>query len=320
MRIARRGASGAIETVADEERITRLGRGVDASGRLDAAAIARTLAALEEVAARARAEGAEIVAVGTSALRDAGNARELLDPAAAILGAPVEVISGAREAALTFRGACAGIDLPRGAITTIDIGGGSTEFARGTPPAAVAASVSAQIGSVRLFERHLRSDPPSPDELRALVAGVDAALDAPEVAPFLTRGGGSFATIAGHVVPPDARRIDPSAPGAIVAVAGTATTVAAIAHGVAPYDARRVHGATLRAEEISRVFLQVATATHAERMAIPGLTPGRADVIVAGAALLLRIVVRAGASEIRVSDGGVRVGLSIERLCDENTD
>lgn len=288
MRVARRGGDGAIHTLADTAEIAGLGRGVDASRRLSREGIARAHAALGRCVELARGLGAdEIVAVGTSALRDALNASDFVEPAAAMLGVRVEVISGEREAELTFRGACHGIGLCVSEVTTVDIGGGSTEITRGDPSTGrVAASVSLDVGSVRLHERHLASDPPADAELAALRADVDAALDRAAVTP--------------------------AAP--LMAIAGTATSIAAIARGIDPYDAQRVHGLRLAALEIATIADRLAALRLADRRKIPGLEPGRSDVIVAGAALLRRIVERFSIAEVVVSDGGVRVGLVLERF------
>jgi exopolyphosphatase / guanosine-5'-triphosphate,3'-diphosphate pyrophosphatase len=280
-RVARGG-----ETLADTAEITRLGRGVDAGRKLDPEAIARTLAALERAAVLARSFGAEIVAVGTSALRDASNAAEFLEPAKEILGVDVDVISGTREAELTFRGALFGIDLHGSSrVTTVDIGGGSTEIARGEGGRMVA-SRSLDVGSVRLHERHVKSDPATKSEIAAVIEDVERALDG--------------------------CTIQLEAP--LVAIAGTATTVAAIARGIDPYDPNRVHGAQITAGEIASVRERLEPLTLEERLKIPGLEAGRADVILAGTLLLQRIVAAAGVGEIRISDGGVRVGLLLEKL------
>jgi len=284
MWIARCDASGAIETLVDLAEITGLGRGVDRTRVLDDRAIERTLATLGEYAERARAHDAAIRAVGTSALRDARNAASLL-ARARDLGVDIEVVSGEREAELTFRGAAHGIDLGSGALTVVDIGGGSTEIVSGAS-GRVDRAVSLELGSVRLFERHLRSDPPSDDEIASLVREVDAVL---ATAPL------------GERVP-------------LVAIAGTATTIGAIARGIDPYDGARAHGLRLDVLELLTIARDLAAKPLAERKRIAGLEPARADVIVAGALLLSRIAARAAAQTIVLSNGGVRVGLALDLL------
>ena len=280
-----RAHAGRLERIADYARIARLGQGIDASGTLAPEAIERTLAVLREYRALATSHGAHVVAVGTSALRDAGDAARFLEPAAAVLGAPVEVISGLREAALTFRGGLEGLTLDDRAIVLVDIGGGSTEIVTGTR-AQLTASASLDIGSVRLFERCSDGDPPSPRAIAAMRAAVDRALA--QGAPPL---------------PPDAQ---------LVAIAGTATTIAAIALGIDDADPARVRGATISLDQTREIADRLATMTTAERRAIAGMDPGRADVIVAGALLLVRIAEHTGAPHLTISDGGVRVGLALE--------
>ncbi|MDQ3035432.1 MAG: hypothetical protein M3Y87_23710, partial [Myxococcota bacterium] len=265
--------------LADLERIPRLGRGVDARGLLADDAIDRAIAALRDVVDRARALGVtRIAAVGTSAVRDAQNRDLLIARARDATGVTIDAIDGAREAALTFRGSLPGIEL-EGPRTVIDVGGGSTEIVCGRDDRAIDAR-SVDVGSVRLYERHLRSEPPRPDELAALEADVDAALD---------RAGISI-----------------TAP--LVALAGTACTLASIA------GASTVHGARIDARELHEIAMRLAAMTIDERRATPGVPAGREDVIAAGALLLDRIVRRAGADEIIVSTGGVRWGLAIEML------
>lgn len=271
-----------MRAIRDVHRITRLGRGVDARGMLADDAIERAVRALAEVAGEARTLGASrIAAVGTSAIRDARNRDALIERARVVAGVTIEPISGDREASLTFRGALPGIAL-EGAITVIDVGGGSTEIVRGRGER-VERAVSLDVGSVRLFERWLASDPPTEAQIAALEADVDAALAA------------SGATLA----------------PAIVALAGTACTIAAIARGT---DASSVHGARVTIGELRAISARLAGATIAERAAIGGVPAGREDVIAAGALLLARLVLRAGAEEIVVSDGGVRWGLAAELL------
>lgn len=273
----------------DLGRITRLGRGVDAHGRLADDAIDRAMAALAEVVERARAHAVrteDIRAVGTSAMRDAENRAVLVDRALRELGVVLEVIDGAREAALTFAGALP--DAPSGEhreLTVVDVGGGSTEIARGRG-GELERSVSLDVGSVRLFERHLRSDPPSRVQIDALIADVDAAID----------------------------RSDARCGGSLVALAGTACTVACVARGVHPFDARAVHGSALRVSDLRETAMRLAAMRIDERRATPGVPAGREDVVAAGALVLLRIAERAGVDRIEISDGGVRWGLALELL------
>jgi len=285
-------APAGAEVLADLAEITRLGRGIGGDGRLGRVGIDRTLAVLETYATAARAHGARtIAAIGTEALRRAPNAHELLEPAAAILGAPIEVIAGEREAALTFRAVAESFpgEIVGGRVAVVDIGGGSTEIVV-SDRGAVVFRRSFPLGSVRLHERHVRHDPPTSDEAGAIEREVDAVLTTGAAGAF---DGGPLASLVG--------------------VAGTVTSLAAMALGLATYDASRVHGHALGVAELDGQIARLAAATQAERERIAGLDPRRADVIFAGALVLRGIVRRAGVASVRVSDRGIRWGLYYER-------
>ncbi len=268
--------------------ITRLGKGVDRTGRFDPAALRRTLDVLAGYGATCRRLGVQRRrVVATSATRDAGNRQELLDGVRALLGVDTEVLSGEAEAATAYRGATH--DLPGEARTlVVDIGGGSTELILGTrSPEAV---VSLDLGCVRLHERHLHTDPPTAAEVAALRA--DAAARLARVTETL----------------------DPAAAERVVGVAGTITTVTAIGLGLDAYDPRRIHRSALGAAEIAAVAEKLAAMTVAERAAIPVMAKGREDVIAAGALLLDELVRTFGfrrviASETDILDG-VLLGLA----------
>lgn len=281
MRVAARDTTGELRTLLDRNVITGLGRGVDRSGRLQLGGIERTCMALESCMQHVRPTGARVVAVGTSALRDATNAGEFTIKADAILGTPIRVISGDREAQLTARGALH--DLPFDTCTLVDIGGGSTEFIeiRGR---AVSRATSVNIGSVRLFERMLKHDPPTAEEVAALHRTIDDAL------------------------------IDVAPEGPLVALAGTATSIGLVAKERSFDEVSSLHLATLPSSEVRRVARELAAMSLKERQALTGLHPDRADVIVAGSAILSRVVDRAGADSVLLSDGGVRVGLLLEEF------
>ncbi|MES1205256.1 MAG: Ppx/GppA family phosphatase [Pseudomonadota bacterium] len=285
-------APGASEPEVLEEaaEITRLGRGIGGDGRLGREGIDRTLAALSHYADRARHHGAEVAAIGTEALRRAPNAQDFLAPARDILGVPIEVIAGDREAALTFRATAESFpaEVRGGRVAVIDIGGGSTEIVvadRGV----VAFRASLPLGSVRLHERHVRDDPPSARDALAIDGEVNAAL------------AGAAAAFAGGPL------------DLLVGVAGTVTSLAAMVLGLASYDATRVHGFDLSIADLDAQIARLRTATQSERERIVGLDPRRADVIFAGALLLRGIARRAGRDGIRVSDRGIRWGLYHER-------
>ncbi|MGH7781537.1 MAG: Ppx/GppA family phosphatase [Candidatus Binataceae bacterium] len=276
-------ASGPPRALLERSRITRLGRGVDKNGRLDPESAARTLAAIVEFAAGARALGVErFVAAGTASLRDAADGHEFIARVHARAGVDLEMISGLEEARLSHLAVTRGLALdPSLPILIVDIGGGSTELIRAEPGHPLE-MVSLQIGSVRMTERYIRSDPPSDAEVRELAAAIDSAIDT-------TRW--KFQ------------------PAKMVAIAGTATTICAVALAMTEYDAAIVHGHSLARAEIERVVGMFHSRPLAERRKLPGLAEGRADVIYAGSMILLQLMNRFGASEAIVSDQGVRWGL-----------
>jgi exopolyphosphatase / guanosine-5'-triphosphate,3'-diphosphate pyrophosphatase len=270
--------------------ITRLGEGVDQTRRLAPEARARTLACIREYAADiARVGVAACAAVGTSAMRDAAGGGDFKHEVGELLGIMPEIVDGAREAALTFRGALSGLSV-EGAVSVFDVGGGSTELVQGTRRGGKADAenaVSLDVGSVRLFERHVRADPPSAAELERVTADVDAALlQAPRASGTST----------------------------LVGVAGTVTTLASISLGLGTYDSARVHGSVLDATSVHALAEKLAALTLSERKALTGLDPRRADVIVVGARIVERVMQHQNATELVVSDRGVRWGLA-EELC-----
>ena len=283
---------GAI--VAEQARemvITRLGKGVDRTGRFDPGALARTLEVLAGYAETCRRLGVERRRlVATSATRDAADRQVFRDAVRDLLGVEAEVLTGQAEAAAAYRGATHGLDGEQ-ATLVVDIGGGSTELIHRLGGGAVAeAMVSLDIGCVRLFERHLHSDPPAAAEVAALRADV-----------------------AGHLARV-AEVLDPAAADRVVGVAGTVTTVTAIALGLEAYDPRRIHRQTLDAADIGAVAGKLAAMTVAERAAMPVMAKGREDVIAAGALLLDELVRRFDLREVIASESdildGVLLGLA----------
>lgn len=274
-----------LSALVDRATITRLGEGVDRTRRLDPAAAERTLACLRDYAAELSARGVpKLGVVGTSALRDAEGGQDFLSAAEAILGARPLVISGVTEAELTFEGALSGLALD-GRVTVFDVGGGSTEIIGGRAGDAlnVARAVSLDIGSVRLHERHVRSDPPNSGEVMAAVADIERALaSAPK----------------------------PESDAVLVGVAGTVTTLAAISLGLDAYDGSRVHGHVLGRGELVALANRLATLELGARMKLAGLEPKRADVIVMGAEIVRRVLLWSGAERLVVSDRGVRWGVA----------
>jgi len=272
----------AVDVIEERAEITRLGRGIGSRGALDGEAIARTLGALRDFAAIARRHDARIAAVGTEALRRAANAAAFLNPAAEILGTQVQVIDGQREAALTFGAVVAAFpDVRVGELVVVDIGGGSTEIVLSSD-GEVRFRTSLPLGSVRLTEALIHHDPPTDDERAAIAGAVDAAI---RDVPFSSK------------------------PATLVGVAGTVTSLAAMALALASYDPARVHGYRLSRADLGREIGRLGGATQPERERMIGLDPRRADVIFAGALILERVAAAAGVDEVRVSDRGIRWGL-----------
>ena len=276
---------GGLTDVVRVMKVVRLGEGVDVSGSLSPAAIERTWDAVSDYAAQIRAAGAQAVRmVATSASRDADNADVFVDGVLARLGEVPEVISGDEEAALSFAGAVSVLDVP-GRVAVVDIGGGSTEFVVGD--SRVGASVSENVGCVRMTERHLRTDPPTPAEIDAATTDIDAAVShAMAVTGFDT-----------------AERI--------VGLAGSVTTVAALAMGLPEYDSARIHGSRISAREVHEVTAQMLAATRTQRAAEPVMHPGRVDVIGGGALVLDRILTLGGFDEVIVSEHDILDGIAL---------
>lgn len=264
-------------------RVVRLGEGVDISGRLSPAAMQRTWAAVEDYAGQIRAAGAQQVRmVATSASRDAENAEDFVDGVVERLGQPPEVISGAEEAHLSFVGARSVLDLP-GEVLVVDIGGGSTEFVVGDEDVSAARSVN--IGCVRMTERHLRDDPPTADQIVAATTDIDEAIEDARQATRFER--------AEH----------------LIGLAGSVTTVAALAMDLPEYDSSRIHGSRISEADVHRVTAEMLTATRAQRAAEPVMHPGRVDVI-GGGALVLDRIMRAGQfGEVVVSEHDILDGI-----------
>jgi exopolyphosphatase / guanosine-5'-triphosphate,3'-diphosphate pyrophosphatase len=285
--VAERSDGGPLDLARDLV-ITRLGLGIDRTGRLDPQAVRRTIEVLERYVRRARALGAGRIRVGaTSAVRDAADRRSLDEQVARVVGESAEVLTGEREAELSFLGATSDLDPARPALV-FDIGGGSTELVVGGARPEAAASVD--LGSVRVTERVGPADPPSSDDLERMRAFASESLGAAEGAIPWGRA------------------------ASLVGVAGTTTTVQSLALGLARYDPEVLHGSVLAREGAERVLRELAAMTIAERAALPVMTPGREDVIVAGAVILVEILRRWGFDECVVSERDILDGLAIEML------
>ncbi|MEV0646941.1 Ppx/GppA phosphatase family protein [Phytomonospora sp. NPDC050363] len=278
---------GRLTDVVRRMEIVRLGEGVDKTGRLSQAALDRTRKALTDYAAQLRELGAERVRmVATSASRDAANAAEFTAMVTSILGVAPEVITGDEEAALSFGGAVRGlppeIEAP---FLVADIGGGSTEFVLGDK--AVTAARSMDIGCVRMTERHLHDDPPTAAQVAAATADIAAAVD----------------TGLSTVDPGRTART-------LVGLAGSVTTVTALALGLGEYEPERIHHARVSYDDVARVTGELLAQTSAQRLAHGVMHPGRADVIGAGALILRVLMERSGAGEVIASEHDILDGIA----------
>ena len=304
---------GTLTDVDRRMEIVRLGQGVDTTGRLAPEALDRTLAALSDYASVMRRLGAEEVRmVATSATRDAANAGEFTRRVTDVLGTGPEVLSGDEEAWFSYTGATAELAGDRSVpppYLVVDIGGGSTEFVLGgvsgpagpagaagaaaataqpgpAEGAGVVSAMSVDIGCVRMTERHLRSDPPSPAQIAAAAADIDAAIDRA------------------------AAQVDATAARTLVGLAGSVTTVAGIALDLPVYDPALLHHARISAADVHTVTTRLLALSRAERARIGVMHPGRVDVIGAGSLILDRIMNRLHLGEVLVSEHDILDGIA----------
>jgi exopolyphosphatase / guanosine-5'-triphosphate,3'-diphosphate pyrophosphatase len=276
--------------------VVRLGQGVDATGRLAPEAIERTRAVLAEYVRQARDLGAERVRmVATSATRDAANRSDFEEMVLATLGQLPDVVTGVEEAELSYLGATAslaaaarahGSPAPRPPFLVVDIGGGSTEFVLGDA-GGVRAARSVDVGCVRLTERRLHGDPPLPEEVRAAEADIRAALD----------------VVRAEVPVEEA--------ASLVGLAGSVTTVAALALDLPAYDPEAIHGSRITVDAVRAVTAGLLTDTRARRAAYAVMHPGRVDVIGAGALVLREIMDGFGLDEVVVSEHDILDGIAL---------
>ena len=267
-------------------RIVRLGEGVDRTGRLSAAALDRTIGALREYAdliGKASPDAVRMVA--TSATRDAENSQEFADRVKEVLGVAPEVVTGDEEAWLSFTGATRELAGTPSPYLVTDIGGGSTEFVLGGPEG-VSGGRSVDIGCVRMTERHLHGDPPAPAEIAAAASDIDGALD-----------------LVAASIPAERA-------STLVGLAGSVTTVAGIALGLAAYDSARIHHCRVPAAQVHEIATALLGQARAQRAAVGVMHPGRVDVIGAGALVLDRIMTRFGFADVLVSEHDILDGIA----------
>jgi exopolyphosphatase/guanosine-5'-triphosphate,3'-diphosphate pyrophosphatase len=274
---------GTWHTVVDRAEVTRLGEGLDATGRLQRAPIERSVDAVAAMAAEARRSGAEaIAAVGTAGLRIAANANEFIDAVRARCGVEVEVISGEEESRLAYQAAIAGLGVAEGSLLVFDSGGGSSQFTFSDGE-----RFSVDVGAAKYTERFALDGAVTP----ATVAAARAA-------------------IAGDLARIDGRE----PPAAIIGMGGAVTNMAAVSHQLAAYDSEVVQGTVLDRDEIDRQIELYRTRPAADRRGIVGLQPNRAEVILAGACIVRTVLELLGRDALRVSDRGLRHGLLVERF------
>ncbi|MBV9293800.1 MAG: Ppx/GppA family phosphatase [Frankiales bacterium] len=280
---------GALRDVERRMEIVRLGAGVDRTGRLDDAALQRTFAALDDYAEAIRRHGAQqIRMVATSATRDAANRADFVRGVMERIGVEPDVVTGAEEAALSFAGATrelAATGEVAAPFLVCDIGGGSTEFVLGDG-SGVRAARSIDIGCVRMTERHLTDDPPTDEQIAAAGQDITAA------------------------VSEAAAEVDFAAAASLVGLAGSVTTVTAIALGLPSYDAARIHHARVSASDVTKVAMNLLAMSSAQRAALPVMHPGRADVIGAGALVLDTVMQVGGFSEVVASEHDILDGIA----------
>ena len=281
--------NGTLTDVVRTMVIVRLGEGVDKTGEFSQAALARTFAAIETFALLISQHQPERVRfVATSASRDVSNRSEFMDGVLSRLGIEPDIISGDEEAELSFLGATADLvneqEPPAAPYLVVDIGGGSTEFVLGTT--GPTAAISTNVGCVRMTERHLISDPATPQEIAAAIADIDAAID-----------------LAYQSVPI-------SQAHSLIGLAGSVTTVAAIALGLSEYDSTAIHGRRISALDIHRITGELLAMTRAQRAKLGPMHEGRIDVIGSGALVLDRIMIRTGLGEVVVSERDILDGIA----------
>jgi exopolyphosphatase/guanosine-5'-triphosphate,3'-diphosphate pyrophosphatase len=269
--------------------IVRLGEGVDKTGEFSQAALARTFSALDEFAELIAEHKPERVRfVATSASRDVSNREVFVSGIIARLGIEPDIISGDEEAELSFLGATADLvnfdSAPVSPYLVVDIGGGSTEFVLGTTKPS--AAISTNVGCVRMTERHLVSDPPTAEQIAGATSDIDAAIDQ-----------------AYSAVPIAEAK-------SLIGLAGSVTTVAALALGLAEYDSEAIHGSRISASKVHRVTQELLTMTRAQRATLGPMHEGRIDVIASGALVLDRIMARTGLSEVVVSERDILDGIA----------
>jgi exopolyphosphatase/guanosine-5'-triphosphate,3'-diphosphate pyrophosphatase len=283
-----------FETLDRQMKITRLGQGLEKSGELSSQAISRVLDALKDFRSRLDIHKvSKVRMVATSAARDASNSEAFFNQVESTIGVRPELLTGEEEGHLAFAGAIAELEPSEGPFLVLDIGGGSTEFIFGTEKAENVHS--SQIGCVRLTEEFFENDPPLPEELHTCLS-----------------------VVGGHV--DDALRKIPDIGKEItlVGVAGTISCIAAIEIGLEKYNREKIHHFHLSKDAVEDVFRTLATENRVERISNPGLEEGRADVIVAGTTILVKVMRQLNLNECLVSESDILDGILYSMLLEGN--
>ena len=277
-----------ISTVLDTSDIARLGEGLDATGCIGDEAMARNVAAVAAFAEKAKELGADqIVCVGTMALRKAANSDIFVKKVKDVCGVDVNIIPGEEEARLSYLAILSGLPLDKDAdLVVFDTGGGSTEFIYGKGNEMIK-RFSVNLGAVRITENYLKSDPVTPEEVKAAIAQIDKEF--------------AEAGVTGR-------------PKLVVGIGGAVTTMGAVKHKMAKYDPAVIQGSKLLKKDVEDQIAEYSKRTVEQRKELPGLHPKRADVILAGACIIKVILYRFGADELTISDRGLRHGLAFELL------
>ena len=289
--IARPQPGGGLEDLDRRTEIVRLGQGVDATGEFHPDALRRTFAVVDQYAKLIKDAGVpadHLHFVATSASRDARNRDEFFDGVQQRLGVRPDVISGDKEAQLSFLGALSRVRPTGEPVLVMDIGGGSTELITGSAQGELHSAISLDIGSVRLTERYLKINPPAPDDLERAARYVDQLLES---------SGVDFGSV-----------------GTWIGVAGTATTLAGVYLQLEQYDRERVHGSTIPREGIAALLHTLRSLTVEEIRALPSMHPQRADVITGGALIVARIATRTSVAELIISESDILDGIALELM------
>ncbi len=289
--IAEQTPEGRLQTIMDLETTTRLGEGLTKTRKINPHAMQRSIDVIDRYLSLCREKGvAEIAAAGTSALREARNRLDFLQKVRRRCGLEIEIISGQEEARLSYLAVAMDQKWPSGPLVVIDIGGGSTEWIYGDAGGEVRV-FSLNIGSVTLTEQFLTSDPVEEGEYQAMTSHVSKLLD-------------NIPPLGGDAV--------------LVGIGGTITSLFSVRQGLKEFDPSRIHHGLLKLKDVEGQIEQLKTLPLRERKAIPGLPPERADVIIAGATILLHCLIRFGSNRIYVSCHGLRYGILFDRFLKEN--